>query len=143
GPEGTAVTDLGADPIPAAEPSTEPDPDPELEAAPVDEEGEFTFASFDELLRNPDAAEQLAETAPEPVAAHVDDVGHPPVDEPVEEDEYSSRPPASAVAYRLPPASALAAGSPPKTKTEANNQIVAAITSVLSQFKVEAAVTGY
>ncbi len=45
--------------------------------------------------------------------------------------------------YRLPPASSLKPGDVPKTRTEANNQIVAAITSVLAQFNVDAKVTGY
>ena len=79
------------------------------------------------------------EEEPHPGAASP--ASHASADEP--EEEYSSRPPASANAYRLPPDHALAAGAPPKKSTEANQQVVAAITSVLSQFKVEAAVTGY
>jgi DNA segregation ATPase FtsK/SpoIIIE, S-DNA-T family len=145
--DGTAVADLGvdlaADPA-VPEPGLEPDP-----VAPTAEEADdFSFASFDELLRDPNAEEHVP-TAPVHDATDGTDDGvtalgaaHREAEEP--EEEFSSRAPAAAAAaYRLPPASALAAGSPPKTRTEANNLIVAAITNVLSQFKVEARVSGY
>jgi S-DNA-T family DNA segregation ATPase FtsK/SpoIIIE len=45
--------------------------------------------------------------------------------------------------YSLPSASMLSAGTPAKTKSSANEEIVAAITEVLTQFGVDATVTGY
>ena len=45
--------------------------------------------------------------------------------------------------YRLPAASLLAPGDPPKSKSAANDVIVAAITEVLAQFQVDARVTGF
>lgn len=45
--------------------------------------------------------------------------------------------------YRLPAASSLVAGTPPKSRSEANDAIVASITEVLKQFSVNARVTGF
>ena len=45
--------------------------------------------------------------------------------------------------YRLPAASILEPGTPPKSKSAANEAVVASITDVLTQFEVDAKVTGF
>nr|WP_274637574.1 DNA translocase FtsK [Microbacterium bovistercoris] len=45
--------------------------------------------------------------------------------------------------YHLPSVQALAAGEPGKVRSEANDKVVAAVSGVLQQFKVDARVTGF
>ncbi|MCU1423741.1 MAG: cell division protein FtsK [Microbacteriaceae bacterium] len=45
--------------------------------------------------------------------------------------------------YRLPVAAMLTPGTPPKSRSAANDEIVASITEVLRQFQVDATVTGF
>ncbi len=49
----------------------------------------------------------------------------------------------SGVDYALPPLGLLTAGEPPKARSESNDQMIEAISGVLEQFKIDAAVTGF
>lgn len=45
--------------------------------------------------------------------------------------------------YTLPPANMLGTGAAPKTRSKANDEVIAALTGVFEQFDVDAAVTGF
>ncbi|MBY8871073.1 DNA translocase FtsK [Micromonospora sp. PLK6-60] len=45
--------------------------------------------------------------------------------------------------YTLPPANILGTGAAPKTRSKANDEVIAALTGVFDQFDVDAAVTGF
>ncbi|MER7440946.1 DNA translocase FtsK [Micromonospora avicenniae] len=45
--------------------------------------------------------------------------------------------------YTLPPANLLGSGAAPKTRSKANDEVIAALTGVFDQFDVDAAVTGF
>ncbi|MEU4713168.1 DNA translocase FtsK 4TM domain-containing protein [Micromonospora purpureochromogenes] len=45
--------------------------------------------------------------------------------------------------YTLPPANMLSSGAAPKTRSKANDEVIAALTGVFEQFDVDAAVTGF
>jgi len=67
----------------------------------------------------------------------------PPPSAPLRNPEQLTLSAGDAVAYTLPPTALLRPGSAPKQRTRANDIVVAALTEVLEQFQVDAAVTGF
>ncbi|WP_245549844.1 DNA translocase FtsK [Gordonia effusa] len=85
------------------------------------------------------AAQESARSAPKPVVAPViedrdDDADNEPLARPMADSEGT---------YRLPPPSLLIDGDPPKLGSSANDEMIERIGTVLEQFKIDAAVTGY
>lgn len=60
-----------------------------------------------------------------------------------EEPAPAPREPETASDYQLPSTDLLIAGEPPKTRSEVNDRMIEAITDVFSEFKIDAAVTGF
>ena len=102
-----------------------------------------------DLLAELDKAEEAVrrftgEVAPAPRALRDDDaVESVPAMLPDPEDAPRPGPAAARRPYRLPAAGVLQSGTPPKTRTPVNDEAIAAITGVLTQFQVDAKVTGF
>ncbi len=106
------------------------------------------FDLLAELDRAEDAVRRFTgEVPPAARGLHDDGASSEPamLPDPETVDVAPARPatPAHRRPYRLPAASALQAGTPPKTRTPVNDETIAAITGVLTQFQVDAKVTGF
>ncbi|WP_164700321.1 DNA translocase FtsK [Modestobacter sp. KNN46-3] len=130
------------------EPATQPVPrvrKGRKAAAPAVEDtldtGSIDLGALDEA---PEAV--VHEPAPEPVPVRrpaIIDRTAPPEDlPPIEEPEQLRIQPVEG-AYTLPSVSVLRAGTPPRAKSKANDVAIEAITGVLEQFNIDAAVTSY
>ncbi|QBJ98866.1 DNA translocase FtsK [Rhodococcus sp. ABRD24] len=93
----------------------------------------------------PLAPEPEPEAAPKPKPKPKPRARTVPAPQPEPEPEYEALVPDRVAEgdYVLPPTSLLIDGDPPKRGSKANEAMIEAITEVLEQFKIDAAVTGY
>ncbi len=154
-PELGSLTDLGFEP---EDPSSMPwwrrkkDADPAFDT-PVAKE-QITDVILPEPEQNPfdllaeldkaeDAVRRFTGEVPQRSRGLQDDFASVPEELPDPELAPATPAPANRRPYRLPAASTLQPGTPPKTRTAANDETIAAITGVLTQFQVDARVTGF
>ncbi|HET9518780.1 MAG TPA: DNA translocase FtsK 4TM domain-containing protein, partial [Actinoplanes sp.] len=103
----------------------------DLEAGPDDEADDLVLHDTVMLPRRPGAG-PLARQQPEPPE-------HSPLPTRAEQLDIS----AVAGDYRLPPPNLLAKGAAAKTRSRANDEVMAALTGVFEQFNLDAQVTGF
>ncbi|MEY2915390.1 MAG: hypothetical protein RL454_319 [Actinomycetota bacterium] len=116
--------------------------------AALDFEGEGD--EFDALFGETPAEAQPVDAAPATMPIFVPPAAAEPAAAPAAEHTSSTfgapapaAPPAPKRPYVLPQVNLLSQGTPPKAKSAANDQMIAAITSVFKEFSVDAVVTGF
>ena len=143
-PSGTAATEIL---------DRTPDPDAAAKTLP----GQFDTEVLGDLLQAEDAVKRFTgevPSVPQQSATGIrDDEGTASIETELpglsadqDGDAEAPQPPvpdAPVAPYRLPSASALAAGSPAKARSAVNDEVVRAITEVLTNFSVDATVTGF
>jgi DNA segregation ATPase FtsK/SpoIIIE, S-DNA-T family len=112
-----------------------------MDTGPVDTVPAIDHAAFDEA---PEAVRREPASEPPPVPRRpvVDRTAPPEQLEPVTEPEQLRIEPVEG-AYTLPSVSVLRPGDPPKKGSTANDAAIEAITGVLEQFNIDAAVTSF
>ncbi|MBO0853197.1 MAG: DNA translocase FtsK [Nocardia sp.] len=118
-------------------------PPDEFAAAPTQSLGEPPLRDAKDIADPGAAAPEIAPTAatskPRKPAKVVDQTPEP---EPVQQLEFVADREVDGD-YQLPPLTLLTDGDPPKKRSAANDSMIEAITEVLVQFKIDAAVTGF
>ncbi|AWB88906.1 FtsK/SpoIIIE family DNA translocase [Salinibacterium hongtaonis] len=125
-------------------------------ATEAEDDAHFGVELIEELTRAEDAVKRFTGEVEPVVGAGtgIRDDGQPLVDDLLpgfadsasgkgQQGEFEAEPELPYAPYRLPAATALKQGTPPKSRSQANDDIVAAITEVLKQFSVDARVTGF
>jgi S-DNA-T family DNA segregation ATPase FtsK/SpoIIIE len=124
-----------------------PPPEPLPAPAPAGEDAPWDLGLFDELDKAEDAVKRFTgEVAPLEAlkVAEEESVADPLAGAALSEpDDSAGIVQQSPNQYRLPPAAMLVPGDAPKSRSAANDEVVASITSVLTQFSVDARVIGF
>ena len=118
------------------------EPEPEVAPAPEEEPLKRRRPARSRVgaMAEPETAEEpAAPLVPAFVAPPEPPAQHNPVPKTAEQLPLAS----SGRPYALPAPSLLREGTPPKAKTPANDSVIAALTSVLEQFDIDAQVTGF
>ncbi len=101
-------------------------------------------ATMDRQEQPEDASPVVQEHAPDQEpdsSALTEPIVRPPAPLPPVAEQLALSPPDGG--YQLPPPGLLAQGAPPKTRSAANDEVIAALTGVLEDFQVDARVTGF
>jgi S-DNA-T family DNA segregation ATPase FtsK/SpoIIIE len=108
---------------------------------PPDDSTDFGIELLEDMLKKGDTAPVAPNANATEILSPIPSAVAPESAEPEAEPEFAT--PIPSGPYRLPPMSTLTPGPPAKTRSEANDQMIAAITGVLTQFSVDAKVTGF
>ncbi|MFC4602926.1 DNA translocase FtsK [Rhodococcus kronopolitis] len=110
---------------------------------PVEETSDEAFTEVISPVAAPVAPPVRPRATPTPPATPRVHPTPPPAPEPDDEPAMTALDRVVEGDYTLPPAGLLIEGDPPKTGSAANDAMIEAITEVLDQFKIDAAVTGF
>lgn len=131
-PEETKVVER-----PEPDPSDEPvSPDGADRTATVDRDGEDAVSQSREAMRQAIIARSGIDAAAVPASTPKSELDKPA-------QAPAQRQPENPSDYDIPSTELLVAGAAPKTRTEANDRMIEAITEVFEEFKVDAQVTGF
>ena len=118
-------------------PAAEPEPPPEIEPLNRNRPRRRQAVALINQGAPPDLDPVVTEPAPKPEAVV------PPQHTPAPKKSEQLVLKGDTGGYALPPPELLGTGTPPKSRSAANDEIIAALTQVLDDFQVDASVTGF
>jgi S-DNA-T family DNA segregation ATPase FtsK/SpoIIIE len=109
----------------------------------VDETGSEPFAASPVIAEDPPPAPDIVDLTDPAPAVELPDATPPAPRLPAEPAKPARQLALDDVGYRLPDLAVLRAGPPAKARSAANDRVIEALTNVLREFDVDAAVTGF